>query len=62
MQLMPPSHIKLRLIKNFVKALAKNSSNGFEFLFKKFPKLSQAKVKEGIFVGPQIREFLKTRI
>ena len=30
--------------------------NGFEFLCKKFTKLSQAKLKEGIFVGPQILE------
>ena len=52
--LMPPLHIKLGLMKNFVKAMAKQNSNGFEFLCKKFPKLSLAKLKEGIFVGPQI--------
>ena len=54
--LMPPLHIKLGLMKNFVKAMAKQNSNGFEFLCKKFPKLSLAKLKEGIFVGPQIRK------
>ena len=53
--LMPPLHIKLGLIKNFVKAIAKHCSNGFEFLCKKFPKLNQANLKEGIFVGPQIQ-------
>ena len=52
--LMPPLHIKLGLMKNFVKAMGKQNSNGFEFLCKKFPKLSLAKLKEGIFVGPQI--------
>ena len=52
--LMPLLHIKLGLIKNFVKAIAKQNSNGFEFLCKKFSKLSLAKFKEGIFVGPQI--------
>ena len=54
--LMPPLHIKLGLMKNFVKAMAKQNSNDFEFLCKKFPKLSLAKLKEGIFVGPQIRK------
>ena len=54
--LMPPLHIKLGLMKNFVKAMAKQKSSGFEFRCKKFPKLSQAKLKEGIFVGPQIRK------
>ena len=54
--LMPPLHIKLGLMKNFVKAMAKQNSNGFKFLCKKFPKLSLAKLKEGIFVGPQIQK------
>ena len=54
--LMPPLYIKLGLMKNFVKALAKQNSNGFEFLCEKFTELSQAKLKEGIFVGPQILE------
>ena len=57
--LMRPLHIKLGLMKNFVKAMAEQNSNGFKFLCKKFPKLSQAKLKEGIFVGPQIREVFK---
>ena len=56
---MPPLHIKLGLMKNFVKAMAKQNSNGFKLLSKNFPKLSQAKLKEGIFVGPQIREVFK---
>ena len=58
---MPPLHIKLGLMKNFVKALAKQNSNGFEFLCEKFTELSQAKLKEGIFVGPPILKFLKTQ-
>ena len=44
--LMPPLHIKLGLMKNFVKAMAKQNSNGFKFLCKKFSKLSLAKLKE----------------
>lgn len=56
---LPPLHIKLGLMKNFVKAMGKVNSRGFQYLAEKFPKLSDAKVKEGIFVGPQIREVLK---
>ena len=46
-------------MKNFVKQLGKSKSNGFVFLCNKFPKISEAKLKEGFFVGPQIREVLK---
>ncbi|UYV73505.1 hypothetical protein LAZ67_10003849 [Cordylochernes scorpioides] len=52
---LPPLHIKLRLMKNFVKAMDRNAS-GFAYLKQKFSSLSEAKIKEGIFVGPQIRE------
>lgn len=56
--ILPPLHIKLGLMKNFVKALHKGGE-AFNHLKEKFPKLSEAKVKEGIFVGPQIRKLLK---
>ena len=46
-------------MKNFVKQLRKSKSNGFAFLCNKFPEISEAKLKEGIFVGPQIRPVLK---
>jgi hypothetical protein len=55
--LMPPLHIKLGLMKNFVKALSKDS-DAFKYVCEMFPKLSYAKVKEGIFVGPQIRKLI----
>ncbi|UYV72058.1 hypothetical protein LAZ67_9001700 [Cordylochernes scorpioides] len=51
----PPLHIKLGLMKNFVKAMDRNAS-GFAYLKQKFSSISEAKIKEGIFVGPQIRE------
>ena len=51
--LWPPLHIKLGLMKNFVKAMGKCNPSGFAFLYKNFPSISQAKLKEGIFVGPQ---------
>ena len=58
--LLPPLHIKLGLMKNFVKALHKNGA-AFQHLSTVFPGLSAAKLKEGIFVGPQIREVLILR-
>ena len=39
--------------------MGKSNSAGFQYLVKKFPKISAAKLKEGIFVGPQIREVLR---
>jgi len=34
-------------------------SEGFGYLRQKFSKLSEAKMKEGIFVGPQIKKLFK---
>jgi hypothetical protein len=45
-------------MKNFVKALNKEG-RAFAFLNQKFPRISEAKLKAGIFDGPQIRELLK---
>ncbi|UYV84034.1 hypothetical protein LAZ67_X000929 [Cordylochernes scorpioides] len=42
-------------MKNFVRAMDRNAS-GFAYLKQKFSRISEAKIKEGIFVGPQIRE------
>ena len=52
---LPPLHIKLGLMKNFVKAMNKTGP-GFQYLQTKFPRINEAKLKERIFVGPQIRE------
>ena len=54
---LPPLHIKLGLMKNFVKALDRDGP-GFQYLKSKFPRISEAKIKEGIFVGPQIHELM----
>ena len=51
-------HLKLGLMKNFVKAMNQKEAV-FTYLREKFPRLSEAKVKEGIFVGPQIRYLIK---
>jgi len=32
---------------------------GFPYLRQKFPKISEAKMKEGIFIGPQINKLME---
>ena len=54
----PPLHIKLGLIKQFVKALCKEG-NCFQYIKAAFPSLSEEKIKEVIFDGPQIRKLIK---
>lgn len=54
----PSLHIKLGLMKQFVKALDSNGSC-FSYLRSKFPKLTDAKVKDKVFVAPQIRKLFK---
>jgi hypothetical protein len=49
-----PMNVKLHLIKMFVKAMGKQRG-GFDYLRQKFPKISEAKMREGTFVGPQIQ-------
>ena len=55
--LLPQLHIKLGLPKQFAKAL-KPTSRAFRHIRQMFPSISEAKVKGGIFVGPQIRRML----
>jgi len=45
-------------MKNFVKGTNK-TGRGFEYVRNKFPNVSDAKIKEGIFIGPQIRELMQ---
>ncbi|GBL74755.1 hypothetical protein AVEN_243623-1 [Araneus ventricosus] len=49
--IIPPLHIKLGFVKHLVKAMDKNGS-AFKYLHEKFPRLSVARIKEGVFVGP----------
>ena len=58
---LPPLHIKQGLVKNFVKGMDK-IGRGFQYVRSKFPNVSDAKIKEGIFVGPQIRELLQDTV
>jgi hypothetical protein len=55
--LLPSMHLKLGLMKTSVKATNQVEA-AFTYLREKFPRLSEAKLKEGIFIGPQIRELI----
>ena len=55
---LPPLHIKLGLIKSFVKAMDQEG-DGFKFLKDFFEAhKSDAKLKAGIFVGPEITKLM----
>jgi len=43
---------------NFVKARDRTGS-AFKYLTEKFPRLNEAKIKEGVFMGPQIRKLFR---
>jgi len=56
--LLPSMHLKLGVTKNSVKAMNKEGT-AFTYLREKFPRLSKTKLKEGIFIGPQIRDLIR---
>lgn len=56
--LIPPLHIKLGLMKQFVKALNKEG-DCYKYLRDQFPGLSDAKIGAGVFDGPQIRKMFR---
>ena len=45
-------------MKNFVKAMDKTAA-GFMYLSRKFPRMTEANIKEGVLIGPQIRQLLQ---
>ena len=53
-----PHHMKLGLVKSFVKGLGKANSNGFVYLKGKFGFILTPKLKEAVFMEPQIRELM----
>ena len=57
--LLPPLHINLSLVKQFIKAMNKDG-DGFQHISALFPFLSEAK-KAGIFTGPQVRLMLQCK-
>ena len=58
--LLPPFHIKLGLMKQYVKSLAK-SGKCFKYICQKFLFLSDEKLKAVVFDGPKIRQLLKDK-
>ena len=52
--LLPPLHIKLGLMKQFVKALPREG-DGFTYFCRKF---HGVKIREGLFVGSDIRKLM----
>ena len=56
--LLPSMHLKLGLTKNFVKSMNQGEA-AFTHLWEKYPRLSVAKLKEGIFIGLKIRDIIK---
>lgn len=54
----PPLHIKLGLMKQFVKAL-NTDGECFQYIVSAFPALSLEKIKAGVFDGPQIRTLVR---
>lgn len=60
--LFPPLHIKLGLVKQFVKAMKTEDSDAFKYIYEKFLKLSKVKIKEGVFDGSQVRALLNDKV
>ena len=56
--ILPPLHIKLGLMIQFVKAFDKDG-DWFSYIGKTFPGLSMEKLKAGIFDGPRIRKLMQ---
>jgi len=56
--LLPPLHIKLGRTKNFVRTMDQVGP-ALRYFAKKFPGISPAKIKEGVSIGPQIRQFYR---
>ena len=59
--LMPSLHLKLGLIKQFIKTLVKRNEKAYECLKSIFSKKSESKIKEGIFDGQEIRRLRKNK-
>ncbi|CAN2390955.1 hypothetical protein PRIEUP_LOCUS992 [Pristimantis euphronides] len=55
---LPPLQIKLGLMKQFIIAIDRDG-NGFQYLKEKFSTLkTEAKIKAGIFIGPEIHKLI----
>jgi hypothetical protein len=57
---LPPLHIKLGLMKYFVKGMNK-TVRGLEYVRNNFPNMNDAKIKASIFIALQIRELIQEK-
>jgi hypothetical protein len=55
--ILPPLHIKLGVMKQFVKALNKGG-HCFKYMCQKYTALTEANLKEGIYTGPDFRKLM----
>lgn len=51
--IIPPLHLKLGIVKQFIKAIPKDEQT-FQTFWAMFPKISDAKLQEGVLTGPDI--------
>ena len=58
--ILPPLHIKLGFMKQFVKSLKKDG-DCFKCVCTKFPGSTIENLKAGIFYGPQIKKLINDR-
>jgi hypothetical protein len=58
--LLSSMHLKFGVMKNFVKAMHQEEV-AFIYLREQFLRLREAKLKEGTFIGPQIRDLIKDK-
>ena len=58
--ILPPLHIKLGLMKQYVKSLDKGGEC-FKYICQKFSFLSHEKIKASVFDGPKIRQLMKNK-
>ena len=56
--LLPSMHLKLGITKHSVKNMNQEEA-AFTYLREKFPRPSDAKLKEVIFIGPQMRDLIR---
>ena len=58
---LPPMHIKLGLFKKFVKAIDQDDCS-FRYWQQKLSAKSEAKLKTGIFIRPEIRKLINDKL
>jgi hypothetical protein len=57
---LPPLHTNLDIMKNSVKAVD-HDGKAFKYLLQKFLQISESKIKEGIYVGYQIKDLMNAK-